>query len=142
VLLRLPAVFLDELRGGPLVETAARLQHVHHQEPEHHGDRHVGEEQRERRAGERPEVRQLAELHDAVRQRREHQRDHHEEQHAQEDLAERIADRRGEPLRPIQNGRGRAANGQHHDTGCGTQRETEKDAIREPGVRVAGHAGC
>ena len=90
-LCRLAAVLLNQPRGRLLAEAAAGLQHVHHQQAERGRDRHVDEEQRERASRERPQVRQLAELHDPVRERREHQRDHDEEQHAQEHLPERVA---------------------------------------------------
>ncbi len=117
MLLRLPAVLLDQARRGFLVEPVARLQDVHHDEPEGRGDRHVHEKERERAAGERTEVGEFAQLHHAARERREHQRDHDEEQHAQENLAERIADRGGEPARAVEDGRRRAADGEH-DHAC------------------------
>jgi len=69
----------------------------------------LSEEQRERAARERPEVRQFTELHDAARQRGEHQRDHDEEQHAQEDLAERVADHGRKPACALEHGRRDAA---------------------------------
>ena len=102
---------------------------VHHHQAERRGDHHVREEQRERAAGERPEVRELAELHHAVRERREHERDHDEEQHAQEDLPERVEQRRGEPLRALRATPARScAERQHH----GARR------VR----RARGRAGC
>ena len=87
---RRAAVFLEQLRPGLGLHGGARLEHVHHDEAERHGDRHVQEEQREGADRERTELPEALELRDAHGERGEHERDHDEEQHPQEDLAERI----------------------------------------------------
>jgi hypothetical protein len=88
-----------------------------------------------------PEVRELAELHYAVRQRGKHQRNHDEEQHSKEHLSERVEQGRGEPLGAGQQRRNLGAYRQHDRAGDRAEHEAEKDAVGEPGVDV-GHAGC
>ena len=125
--------------GGLRVHAPAWIQDVHHQQAERRRNRHVGEEQREGPARERPEVGQLAELHDATGQRCEDQRDDHEEQHPQEDLAERVEDVGRHPARTVLQSRDVRREQQHDYAGDGAVHQPLQDAVGKLGVGCGRH---
>ena len=119
---------------------AARLEEVHHDEPEGDADRHVEEKNEERAAGERPELVEAAELDDAGGERGEDEGNDDEEEQPQKNLAERIeVVRRGAPHEG-ERGRGKAADDERGDTGGDTDAESDEDAIGE-GTVGFGHGG-
>ena len=100
----------------------AGLDHVHHDEAERHGDRHVQEEEHESPHRERPERREMVELGDAHGERREDERDDHEEQHPQEDLPDRVEHQRRELARALEEIRREVADEQRDAAGQGADR--------------------
>ena len=81
-----------------MVQYAAGLDDIHHEESEGHAQGHIQAEQGEGAGGERAEPTQVAQLRDAEGEGGEDQGHDHEEQEAQEDLTEGIEDAFGDPV--------------------------------------------
>ena len=133
------AVLLEELGPGLGRQRSAGLDHVHHDEAERHGDRHVQEEQHEGAHRERTERREVLELGDAHGERREDERDDHEEQHPQEDLPDRVEHERRELAGACEEVRREVADEQRDAARQRADHEADQDPVGKPGARVRRH---
>ena len=134
-----PLYCCDQPRGGLLVEAAARLQHVHHQQPERRRDRHVEEEQRERAAGERPRCESspscttpfASEANTSGITTKNSMRRKTCPSGSSSVVANHCAAFEQRPRT--------GAEGEHDGAGDGAEHEAEQDAVRESGIGICCH---